>query len=82
MKSLAHITLDPAVMRGKLYIRGLCVTVGDRSGFPRRRAFRCKDSGCLSVFGLEEEDIREALAYAAWRAEEFESLISRSTRRS
>ena len=31
---------------------------------------------------LEEEDIREALAYAAWRAEEFESLISHGAERS
>lgn len=70
MKELKRITRDPGVMGGKPCIRGLRVTVGTLVGLlaagrtvPEiQKAYPC----------LEEEDIREALAYAAWRAEEME----------
>lgn len=80
MKPLVHITLDPAVMGGKPCIRGLRITVGTVVGL---LAAGHSVAQILDAYPyLEEEDIREALAYAAWRAEEFESLINRSTRRS
>ena len=75
MKPLLRITLDPAVIRGKPCIRGLRVTVGTMVGL---LAAGHSTAQILDAYPyLEEEDIREALAYAAWRAEEFESLISR-----
>ena len=57
-------------MGGKPCIRGLRVTVGTivglvASGHPQAEILR------LYPY-LVEEDIREALAYAAWRVEEFE----------
>jgi uncharacterized protein (DUF433 family) len=70
MKALKRITLDPAVMGGRPCIRGLRVTVGTvvgllASGHSREEILR------LYPY-LESEDIDEALAYAAWRAEEAE----------
>ena len=80
MKPLVRITLDPAVMGGKPCIRGLRVTVGTVVGL---LAAGHSTAQILDAYPyLEEEDIREALAYAAWRAEEFESLISHGPRRS
>ncbi len=74
MKPLTRITLDPAVMGGKPCIRGLRVTVGTVGGL---LAAGHSTAQILDAYPyLEEEDIREALAYAAWRVEEFESLIS------
>ncbi len=70
MNRLTRITLDPDVMGGKPYIRGLRVTVGTVVGL---LASGNTISDILSAYPyLEEEDIREALAYAAWRAEEIE----------
>jgi uncharacterized protein (DUF433 family) len=70
MNRLTRITLDPKVMGGKPCIRGMRVTVGTivglvASGHPHSEILR------LYPY-LAEEDIREALAYAAWRVEEFE----------
>jgi uncharacterized protein (DUF433 family) len=68
MKNLTRITFDPNVMGGKPCIRGLRVTVGTLVGLV------AKGYSTLEILGaypyLEEEDIREALADAAWRAEE------------
>ncbi len=76
MKSLTRITLDPAVMGGKPCIRGLRVTVGTVVGL---LAAGHSTAHILELYPyLEEDDIREALAYAAWRTEEFESPISHS----
>ena len=75
MKQLTRITFDPGVMGGKPCIRGLRVTAGTlvgliASGHPTQEI--------LTLYPyLEEEDIQEALAYAAWRAEEIEVPISR-----
>ncbi len=80
MKPLTRITLDPAVMGGKPCIRGLRVTVGTVVGL---LAAGHSTAQILDAYPyLEEEDVREALAYAAWRAEEFESLISHGAERS
>jgi len=73
MKQLTRITLDPAVMGGKPCIRGLRVTVGTVVGL--LAAGRSTAEILQAYPYLEEEDIREALAYAAWRVEEIESLV-------
>lgn len=70
MKQLARITTSPDVMGGKPCIRGLRVTVGTIVGLIA--AGRTKEE-ILNLYPyLEEPDIAEALAYAAWRAEEIE----------
>lgn len=70
MRNLTRITFDPNVMGGKPCIRGLRVTVGTIVGLV---AAGYSTADILKAYPyLEEEDIREALAYAAWRAEEIE----------
>jgi uncharacterized protein (DUF433 family) len=57
-------------MGGKPCIRGLRVTVGTIVGL---FASGYSPGEILKLYPyLEEEDLREALAYAAWRAEEIE----------
>lgn len=70
MKKLARITFDPKVMGGKPCIRGMRVTVGMIVGL--LATGHTKDEVLEAYPYLEEEDVREALAYAAWRAEESE----------
>jgi uncharacterized protein (DUF433 family) len=70
MNALARITMDPQVMGGKPCIRGLRVTVGTVVGLVA--AGRSKEEILKLYPYLEEADIAEALAYAAWRAEEIE----------
>lgn len=68
MKNLDRITFDPNVMGGKPCIRGLRVTVGTLVGL---LASGYSFERILTAYPyLEESDIRQALAYAAWRAEE------------
>jgi len=70
MMNLKRITFDPNVMGGKPCIRGLRVTVGTLVGLIAT-GYSIPD--ILKAYPyLEEEDIREALAYAAWRVEEIE----------
>jgi uncharacterized protein (DUF433 family) len=70
MKNLTRITFDPAVMGGKPCIRGLRVTVGMIVGL---MATSHTKVDILKLYPyLEDADIDEALAYAAWRAEEVE----------
>ena len=67
---LDRITRNPAVMGGKPCVRGLRVTVGMIVGLV---ASGHTTAEILTAYPyLEEEDIRQALAYAAWRVEEFE----------
>jgi uncharacterized protein (DUF433 family) len=74
MRQLTRTTLDPAVMGGKPCIRGLRVTVGVIIGL---LASGHSTTDILTAYPyLEEEDIREALAYAAWRVEEVELPLS------
>ena len=76
MNEITRISTDPAVMGGKPCIRGLRVTVGTVVGLV---ASGHSTAEILQLYPyLEEEDIRAALAYAAWRAEEIEVPISRS----
>jgi uncharacterized protein (DUF433 family) len=70
MRNLTRITFDPNVMGGKPCIRGLRVTVGTIVGLV---AAGHSAADILKAYPyLEAEDIREALAYAAWRAEEID----------
>lgn len=70
MKQLTRITTSPEVMGGKPCIRGLRVTVGTVVGLV---ASGYSAAEILKLYPyLEEEDIREALSYAAWRSEEIE----------
>ena len=70
MKNLKRITFNPNVMGGKPCNRGLRVTVGMIVGLV---ASGYSNSDILEAYPyLEEEDIHEALAYAAWRVEEVE----------
>lgn len=70
MRNLTRITFNPNVMGGKPCIRGMRVTVGTIVGLVAT-GYSIPD--ILKAYPyLEEEDIREALTYAAWRAEEIE----------
>jgi uncharacterized protein (DUF433 family) len=70
MQNVDRITRNPDVMGGKPCIRGLRVTVGTVVGLVA--AGRSSAEILAAYPYLEEEDIRQALAYAAWRAEEIE----------
>lgn len=76
MKQLTRITLDPEVMGGKPCIRGMRVTVGTIVGLIASR--HSIDEILKAYPYLEEEDVREALAYAAWRVEEMEAPLLQS----
>ncbi len=70
MQNLTRITRNPEVMGGKPCIRGMRITVGTIVGL---MASGHSPSDILNSYPyLEEGDIYEALAYAAWRAEEME----------
>lgn len=73
MSTLSRITRNPQVMGGKPCIRGMRVTVGTIVGL---LASGYTEDQILQAYPyLEREDIREALAYAAWRVEEQEDLL-------
>ena len=75
MTPLTRITRSPDVMGGKPCIRGLRLTVGTIVGLI---ASGHTIPQVLAAYPyLEEPDIREALAYAAWRVEEQEAPITR-----
>lgn len=70
MEELDRITFNPAVMGGKPTIRGMRVTVGTIVGLV---ASGYTETEILAAYPyLEGEDIRQSLAYAAWRVEEVE----------
>ncbi len=72
---LDRITLDPAVMGGKPCIRSLRVTVGTIVGLV---ASQHSNAEILDRYPyLEEEDIRQALVYAARRVEELDIPLPR-----
>ena len=73
---MSRITNDPAVMGGKPCIRGLRVSVGAILGL---LASGQSEAEILAAYPyLEQLDIRAALSYAAWRAEEIDVPIHRS----
>jgi uncharacterized protein (DUF433 family) len=67
---LDRITRSSEVMGGKPCLRGMRVTVGTIVGLVASgRSY----AEILTAYPyLEEDDIRQALAYAAWRVEEIE----------
>ena len=70
MKTIDRITFNPNVMGGKPCIRGLRVTVGTIVGMV---ATGHTKEEILELYPyLEEEDIDQALSYAAWRVEEID----------
>ena len=70
MRKLNRITFNPQIMGGKPTIRGMRVTVGTIVGLV---AAGYSTEEILTMYPyLEAEDISEALAYAAWRAEEID----------
>jgi len=73
LRKLDRITFDPQVMGGKPCLRGMRVTVGMVVGLI---ASDHEQAEILRLYPyLEPEDIRQALSYAAWRAEESEAAI-------
>ena len=76
MHAFDRITFNPAVMGGKACIRGLRVTVGTVVGL--LAAGRSHDEILQAYPYLEQEDISQSLAYAAWRLEEREVPLSTS----
>jgi len=76
LNNLNRITHDLRVMGGKPCIRGLRVTVGTIVGL---LASGHTQKEILDQYPyIEPEDIKAALAYAAWRSEEVEVPLSSS----
>lgn len=76
MNEHPNITLDPAVMGGKPCIRGMRVTVGTILGL---MATGHTNEQILADYPyLTEQDLKDALAYAAWRLEEAELPLAGS----
>jgi uncharacterized protein (DUF433 family) len=70
MTNLSRITMDPTVMGGRPCVRGLRVTVGTIVGL---LVAGHSEAEILELYPyLEAADIRDVLAYAAWRSEEIE----------
>lgn len=70
MPTFNRITFDPQVMGGRPCIRNLRVTVGMIVGL--FAAGRSEQEILQAYPYLQPEDLRAALAYAAWRAGEQE----------
>ncbi len=67
---LKRITIDPNVMGGKPCIRGIRVTVGTITGL---LSTGITIEELLNLYPyLKKDDVYAALAYASWRAEEYE----------
>jgi uncharacterized protein (DUF433 family) len=74
MRTFSRITVDPEVMGGRPCVRGIRMTVGTIVGLVASGHSR---EEILKLYPyLEADDISEALAYAAWRSNEFEVAIS------
>ncbi len=74
MKHLDRITMNPRVMGGMPCIRGMRVAVGTIVGL---MASGHMPEAILELYPyLEREDISQALAYAAWRAQEVEVALN------
>ncbi len=74
MEAFPRITFDPSVMGGKACIRGMRVTAGTVVGL--LAAGRSREEILAAYPYLEQEDIDQSLAYAAWRLEEREVPLS------
>jgi uncharacterized protein (DUF433 family) len=76
MKAFDRISFDPEVMGGKPCIRGLRVTVGTLVGLVAAGRTRAE---ILKLYPyIEEADIAQSLAYAAWRAEEIDVPLAQA----
>lgn len=76
MKTLDRITIDPSVMGGRPCVRGIRVTVNIIVGLIASKHSR---EQILTMYPyLEDEDITQALQYAAWRSNEMEVPIHRA----
>lgn len=73
---LSRVTHSPDVMDGKPCLRGMRVTVGTIVGL--LAAGKSHQEVLADFPYLEEDDIRAALAYAAWRSEEHELPLTAS----
>ncbi len=75
MKDVDRITFNANMMGSKPCIRGMCITVGTIVGLV---ASSKTNEEILQLYPyIEQQDIHQALSYAAWRVEEFEvPLIS------
>jgi uncharacterized protein (DUF433 family) len=74
MDLLSRITHDPSTMGGRPCLRGLRVTVGTVMGL--LAAGSSHEEILIAYPYLEPDDIRAALAYAAWRTEEIDVPLS------
>ena len=74
-EDLNRITSDPEVMGGRPCVRGMRVTVGTIVGLVTAGRSPQEILGLYPY--LEEEDIKQALAYAAWRVEEVDLPLRR-----
>ncbi len=73
-EDLTRIVIDPAVMSGRPCVRGTRVTVGTIVGM---LAAGHDLERILALYPyLAEADVRQALAYAAWRSEEQELALT------
>jgi uncharacterized protein (DUF433 family) len=74
MRTLDRIAADPEVMGGRPCIRGTRVTVGTIVGLI---AAGHSQAEVVALYPyVEAADIADALAYAAWRSDEFEVPIA------
>ncbi len=73
MPALDRITRNPEVMGGKPCLRGMRVTVGMVVGLVASGHSRAEILAAYPY--LQDEDINQSLAYAAWRVEEIEVPI-------
>lgn len=74
MRALTRITADPLKMGGGPCIRDIRVTVGTVVGLVA--SGRSREEILRLYPYLEDEDITQALSYAAWRSDEFEVPLS------
>ncbi|MCO6458065.1 MAG: DUF433 domain-containing protein [Pirellulaceae bacterium] len=63
MRDLNRITSDPAIMNGQPCTRGMRLTV--RRGLEALAMYPDRDELRTEYPGLDDEDVRQALAYAA-----------------
>ncbi len=73
MYNISRITKNPTIMGGKACIRGMRVTVSMILG--QLASGRTTQDILVDYPYLEEEDITQALQYAAWLAEEREYIL-------
>jgi uncharacterized protein (DUF433 family) len=67
---LDRITIEPEVMGGKPCIRGIRITVGTITGL--LASGETLERILVLYPSLERDDIYAALAYATWRAQEYD----------